>query len=238
MAEFHDELSRFQAAQAAIGRSVSAEDAAQDVLDDLIDETLLAQGAAELGFSVDDAMLQSRTNALAESLGGGDALAAWQSEHGYTPEAFARALCRSIAAAWMRDQIIGSVAGTAEQVHVRQILLYNEETANEALSRLKAGEAFDDLAAEYDPVTRGELGWFPRGYLLEPAIEDAAFSLNVGEVSGIIHTDAGYHILKLLERDSRHPLSPDARLVLQEEALDTWLASRRTQSDIEFLLSP
>ncbi len=238
MEEFHDELARFQAAQAAIGRSVPAEDAARQVLDDLVDETLLAQGAAELGFSVDDAALQARLDSLADSLGGKDALAAWQSAHGYTAESFSRALRRSVAAAWMRDQIIHSVPGTAEQVHVRQILLYNEDAANEALSRIQNGESFDDLAVEYDPVTRGELGWFPRGYLLEPAIEDAAFSLQVGEVSGIIQTDAGYHILKVLERDPQHPLSPDARLTLQENALAAWLASRRTQSSIDFLLSP
>ncbi len=238
LAEFHDELARFQSAQAALGRSVPAEEAGRIVLDDLVNRLLLAQGAAESGFSVDDATLQARLDSLAESLGGQDSLAAWEAAHGYTAESFSRALRREISAAWMRDEILQSLPDAVEQVHARQILLYNEDAARAVLARLDSGDSFEEIAEEYDAVTRGDLGWFPRGYLLEPAIEDAAFSMQVGEVSDIIQTGAGYHILKVEEREAERPLSPDARLTLQENALSAWLETRRAQSTIEFLLSP
>jgi peptidyl-prolyl cis-trans isomerase C len=171
-------------------------------------------------------------DALASDVGGIDALSSWQSEHGYTDDSFQSALKRAAEAAWMRDKIITAVPGTAEQVHARQILLYNEDTARKVADQLDAGANFADLAVLYDPNTGGELGWFPRGYLLEPELEEAAFSLEPGQYSDVIASEVGYHILLVVERDSQHLLSPDAYLVMQEKALQDWLAQKRTESDI------
>jgi parvulin-like peptidyl-prolyl isomerase len=231
-AEFEAELARFQSAQTALGNNVSLEEATQRVMDDLIDQVLLAQGAQAEGFSVDDATVQSRMDSLAEQVGGLDKLAAWETQHGYTDESFRLALGRQIAAAWMRDKIIAALPNTAEQVHVRQILLYNSDTAQKVIEQLKAGADFGTLAAQYDPATQGELGWFPRGYLLQPQIEEAAFALQPGQISDVIQTSVGYHILIVLERDPNHLLSPDARLTLQNQSLANWLQEQRDRSTI------
>ena len=82
-------------------------------------------------------------------------------------------------------------------------------------------------------MTRGDIGWFPKGYLPEKAVEDAAFSLEVGAYSPIISGEVGFHIIKLLERQPARALSPDARTTLQTHALEDWLASHRKQSSIE-----
>jgi parvulin-like peptidyl-prolyl isomerase len=234
--EFNAELGRFKAAQAELGKTVSDVDAATTVLDDLIAQVLLAQGAKQAGFVVDDTLLQQRIDKLTGQVGGADALAKWQTDHGYTPETFRDALRRSIAAAWMRDQIAGQIAKSKDQVHVRQILLYNEDRARQVLTDIQTGRTdFDEFAALVDPVTRGDLGWFPRGYLPEKAIEQAAFALQPGQVSDVIKTDLGYHIIKILERENR-PLSPDALLALQSKALHDWVDQQRTQSSI--ILAP
>ena len=230
--EFLAEVERYRAAQQALGNDVSTDDAAQIVLDDLIAQVLLAQAARAEGFEITEADLGSRIDALASEVGGADALAAWQSEHGYTDESFQSALKRAVEAAWMRDKIIAAVPGTAEQVHAQQILLYNEDAARKVADQLSAGANFADLAVLYDPNTGGELGWFPRGYLLEPELEEAAFSLEPEQHSDVIATEVGYHILLVVERDSQHLLSPDAYLVMQEKALGDWLAQKRTESDI------
>ena len=230
--EFLAEVDRYRAAQGALGNEVNANDAAQVVLEDLIAQVLLAQAARAEGFEIAEADLRSRLDALASDVGGVDALAAWQSEHGYTDGSFQSALKRAAEAAWMRDKIITAVPGTAEQVHARQILLYNEDTARKVADQLDAGANFADLAVLYDPNTGGELGWFPRGYLLEPELEEAAFSLEPGQYSDVIASEVGYHILLVVERDSQHLLSPDAYLVMQEKALQDWLAQKRTESDI------
>jgi parvulin-like peptidyl-prolyl isomerase len=233
-ADFQAELARYQHAQVALGNAVTQENATQAVKNDLVDTLLLEQGAASLNFAVDDATVQARVDALAAQVGGMDALATWEAAHGYSDAAFRSELHLEIAAAWMRDQLTTSVPGTAEQVHVKQILLYNEGEAQQVLGLLQAGGNFSDLAAKYDPVAKGELGWFPRGYLPSKAIEDAAFALQLGQYSPIIKDETGYHILYLVERDPAHLLSPDALMTLQENAVQSWLTQQREQSKIFF----
>ena len=72
------------------------------------------------------------------------------------------------------------------------------------LTRVRAGEDFAKLADEFteDPSGKGkggDLGWFGRGTMVKP-FEDAAFALKPGEVSSVIETVFGFHIVKLDER--------------------------------------
>jgi parvulin-like peptidyl-prolyl isomerase len=231
LAEFEAELGRYESAQTALGKNVTKEDAKKIVLDDLIAQVLLAQGARDAGFILTEPALESKIEALAAQVGGADQLKAWQSTYGYDDESFRLALKRAAEAVWMRDKIIADVPGTVEQVHVRQILTYNQVDAQAALEQLKAGTDFDQLAALYDPLTHGELGWVPRGYLLDPKADEAVFALETGAYSDAIATDAGFHIFKVIERGSQ-PLSPDALLTVQEQALQKWLTERREQSEI------
>jgi peptidyl-prolyl cis-trans isomerase C len=238
--DYQAELARYQTAlknnlaTPASGTNLATQDK-QRVLDDLIAQTLLAQGAAQEGYKVDEAAVQTRLENLTTQVGGAQALSTWESAQGYTDDSFRQALKRAMAAAWMRDQIVSGVPEFADQVHARQILLYNESDANQVLAQIEAGAKFATLAVEYDPVTGGDLGWFPQGYLTEPALEQAAFSLQPGEHSAVIHTRLGYHIMEVIERDAHHPLDPDARLVLQSQAVEQWLAKRRSQSEIKII---
>jgi len=230
--EFLAEVERYRTDQRSLGNEVTVDDATKTVLDDMIAQIILAQAARTEGFELSEEDLDVRIEALASSIGGTDALVAWQSEHGYTDETFRVALKRAAEAAWMRDKIITAVPGTAEQVHAQQILLYNEVDARKVADQLNAGADFADLAVLYDPHAGGELGWFPRGYLLEPELEEIAFSLQAGQVSDVIETEVGFHILLVLEHDLHHQLSPEAYLVMQENALRDWVAQKRAEVDI------
>jgi peptidyl-prolyl cis-trans isomerase C len=205
------------------------------VIQDLTAQLLLAQAAHADGFNIDNDGVQQRIDSLVTQIGGADNLSKWETDHGYTDASFRSALRRSAEAAWMRDKIVAGVPSTAEQVHVQQILLYNQDTAEKFLSQLNEGADFDELAVQADPLTRGDLGWIPRGYLLSKQIEDAAFLLPVGEHSEVIATDVGFHIIKVLAHET-HPLSPDAYLALQELALKNWIEEQRKQATI--ILAP
>ena len=233
--EFQAELARYKSAQTALGKTVTDEEANKVVLEDLIAQFLLSQAAREANFNLTEADLKSRVDALATQVGGAEALSAWQSAHGYDDASFKIALKRSAEAAWMRDKIIADVPTTVEQIHVRQILTYNEEAARARLEELKTGADFDVIAALYDPITLGELGWVPRGYLLDAKADEAVFALQAGAYSDVITTDAGFHIFKALERGD-HPLAPDALLTVQELALKDWLADQRANSNV--ILAP
>ncbi len=230
---FNAELLRFQDAQSALGKTVPLAEAETRVLNNLIDQTLLAQAAHNAGYTLAESELNARLAALTEDLGGEEALSVWLSTHHYTRESFRQALRNSIEAAWMRDTILSQLPSTAEQVHAKQILLYNREKAEKVRTELNNGADFNKLAAQYDPKTGGELGWFPRGYLLEPEIEKTAFALDIGVPSQIIETEVGFHIIMVLEREAERPLAPDALLALQEAALKNWLQKAYETSKIE-----
>jgi peptidyl-prolyl cis-trans isomerase C len=233
LADFQEDLLRFQNATSNQHQEVSAEDANQRVLSDLIGQTLLAQAAVQGGYLVDETTLQARIDELAQKLGGNDVLAAWETQNGYSDASFRRFLKLSLESAWERDQIITSVPSTADEVHARQILVKDADLANQIYQQLQAGDDFEALAFQYDPLTGGDLGWFPRGYLFKPEVEAAAFELQAGQYSSVIQTDYGYHMIYVIERDPQHPLSPEARLELEQQALDQWISDQRSSGDIQ-----
>ena len=229
--EFDAELARYLSAQDD-SSSQDKPETRETVLNDLINQILLAQAAREAGYTVDDQKLQERIDILIEQVGSEQALQEWIETQGYRLESFETALRRSIEAAWMRDQILAQVPERAEQVHARQILVYDQGDANQVLRELQSGKDFATLLAIYDPQTMGELGWFPRGYLIDPKLDEAAFSLQPGEYSDIVETRVGFHILQVLEREQDRLLEPDARLIFQEKALQDWIEAHRNQSEI------
>ena len=80
------------------------------------------------------------------------------------------------------------------------------ELAEQIQDRAAAGEDFSALAAEYsddqsNAQQGGDLGWFERGQMVGP-FEDVAFDLEVGEVSEVVETPYGLHVIKLDDREA------------------------------------
>ncbi len=238
--DFDAHFARFVAAQSEgesqVGTNLAPSDQQALVLQEMIDSLLLAQAAEAIGYQPGDDLVAERIEALQVAIGGETALADWQEMYGYTPETFLKDFTQSLTAAWMRDQIAADVPATTLQVHARQILLYNFEDAQEVLDQLLSGTDFGVQARVYDPLGLGDLGWFPKGVLTEPAIEEAAFSLEIGEISPAIETPLGFHIIQVIGRDEDRQLDGQARLTLQFTALAEWLEAQRADSDIQIFL--
>ena len=123
---------------------------------------------------------------------------------------------------------------TPERVRARHILIQvasdateEEQAAAKALiegarTRIEAGEAFADVAAELsqDVATKplgGDLGWVQRGDN-DPAIDEAAFALEPGALSGIVRSDYGLHLVTIESReDARSASWKEARLDIARE---------------------
>ena len=236
LSDYQQELTRLQQAQTELNMVTTPEEQRDRVINNYIDQLLLAQAAIQNGFTFDEAALQARIDALITEIGGAEKLAAWQAANGYSDQSFRDALKLEIMAGWQRDQIFDAVPTTADQIHARQILFQDQGNADAAYQKLEDGTKFADLAFVYDPVIGGDLGWFARGMLTQPEVEKAVFDLEPGEYTPVIQSRIGFHILYVIERDPQHPLSVDGRRSLQDAALATWLQEARTKSTIEILV--
>ncbi|MCX8118896.1 MAG: peptidylprolyl isomerase [Desulfobacterota bacterium] len=108
-------------------------------------------------------------------------------------------------ASYRPAHILFKVPKEATPSEIREI----RSKCEKVLARVKAGEDFGEMALLYSEdlsaKDRGDLGVFKQGELL-PALEREALRLKVGEVSGIVRTEYGFHILKLLDRKEAAPL--------------------------------
>lgn len=94
---------------------------------------------------------------------------------------------------------------SGEEVRVRQILVNDENLANEIVRKLKAGTPFGELSAQYSRAPNakrgGEIGFVSRGDLPK-MFEEEIFRLGAGQTSGVLRTDTSFHIFQV---DARRP---------------------------------
>ena len=115
-----------------------------------------------------------------------------------------------------------------KEVEASHILVEDFETAQEVIEKINAGEDFAELAGQYsqDPgsgAAGGSLGYFERGRMV-PEFEQAAFNLEVGEISEPVQSQFGYHIIKVTDRK---PFEEDFEEVKDE--LEELLARRQAR---------
>jgi parvulin-like peptidyl-prolyl isomerase len=82
----------------------------------------------------------------------------------------------------------------------------------------------------------GDLGWFGRGVMDKP-FEDAAFALQAGQTSDVVKGANGYHVIRVLDRDSARPVPADQLASQRQKAFSDWLATRRSSSDVKLQLT-
>lgn len=133
-----------------------------------------------------------------------------------------------------------------EQVRASHILLESDAEARFVLARLRRGDKFEDLARQYskDPGSKeqsGDLGFVSRGQLVGE-FEKAAFTLRPGQVSGIVKTQFGYHLIKVTGRKDPQPANlaqvrDQIRAQLlskkREAAFQAWLKRIKAQAKIK-----
>jgi hypothetical protein len=133
------------------------------------------------------------------------------------------------------------VPATQEQIHAREIVVATQDQANDVLTQLQSGADFGQLAQQLSTDTSsksngGDLGWIGHG-VLDKAVEDAAFALQPGELSGVIQGASGFYVVQVLEKDPARAV-PEAQLTTQrQKAFNDWLDSRRSSQDVKLQLT-
>ena len=88
------------------------------------------------------------------------------------------------------------------EIHARHILVATEDEAKKAYQRLKGGDEFATIAKEVskDPGSEGgDLGWFTKDRMV-PEFADAAFKLEIGQVSDPVKSPFGWHIIEVIDK--------------------------------------
>ena len=140
----------------------------------------------------------------------------------------------------LRDKLIAELTKdlppTEEQVWVRHILVDGIDQAEEVIAKLKAGESWADLAAEYstdlaNKDNGGDLGWIGRIDSYDPPFLEAAFALNEdGEISEPVQGANGWHVIQLVTKAVNNVNSYKFDRIKQEY-FNGWLTEQREARD-------
>jgi len=142
----------------------------------------------------------------------------------------------------LREQVVGLIVPTddelatyleanisqydsPESIRASHILVPDEAEAQDIYAQLLAGADFAELASEHsiDLNNRdqgGDLNWFERG-LMVPEFEEAAFALEIGEISPPVQTQFGYHVIQLTDRRAAFTPTLDD---IKDEIRDAYIA--------------
>lgn len=131
------------------------------------------------------------------------------------------------------------------KIRARHILVDTEEEAKKILEELKKGIDFAELAKKYSKCPSkekgGDLGFFGKGEMVKE-FENVAFSLKEKEISGIVKTKYGYHIIKLEEKkgekleDVKEMIGEELSKEKVSKMINEWFEKIKKEANIEINL--
>ncbi|MDK2836757.1 MAG: foldase protein PrsA [Thermosediminibacterales bacterium] len=229
----------------------------KQLLEDMINNVIIEQEAKKRGIEITEDELEKRLDELKTQFGGEQNFEEFLKEQGLSLDDVKKNVTQEMLYSRLLDEVTRDVEVTEkevkeyydlhinefkespDEVRARHILVSSEEKAREILKQIKDGADFAELAKKNseDPESAekgGDLGYFRRGQMVAP-FEKAAFELEPGQVSDIVKTDFGYHIIKVedkkiypvyefqeVENEIRKMLLSDRKNEVFTERLNEW----------------
>jgi parvulin-like peptidyl-prolyl isomerase len=135
----------------------------------------------------------------------------------------------------LQEQIVGQLPCSQEQVWAQHILMSDPTLAATIAQEAKAGKDWYELAAQYSTDSTkdngGDLGWFARGAMVKE-FEDAAFSMEVGQISDPVKSQFGYHIIRIMGKETR-PLTGQECERYKQSEFQKFVDELHTNAQIE-----
>ncbi|HLR52370.1 MAG TPA: peptidylprolyl isomerase [Candidatus Avamphibacillus sp.] len=174
-------------------------------------DTLVTMKVLEDNYEVSEEDIDKEVDTFKDQLG--DQFEMWMQQQGFSDEDSFRQI---IKLSLLQEKAASEDVEVTEEemkerydrmkteIEAQHILVDDEETANEVKEKLDEGESFEDLAKEYsndeeNAEDGGSLGYFSVGQMV-PEFEDAAYSLEVDEISEPVMSEFGFHIIKVTDK--------------------------------------
>jgi foldase protein PrsA len=239
-----------------IGNGKTFEEAFREtILENLITERIMLQKAEEMGIKATEEEIQTEIDKYKDFFKSEDEYKESLKENNMTEEYLREEIKTSLVLNEFKEEIMGSINISEEEaenyfnenidsyllVKARHILVDTEEKAEELLEQLQSGGDFAELAKNnsQDPGSAsagGDLGYFPKGQMV-PEFEQVAFSLEPGEISDIVKTDFGYHIIKVEDRlDSYEEVKDRIIVDMKNSKYEEKVKELREEADVEIFI--
>lgn len=209
--------------------------AKEELLNSLIDETILLKKAADIGIVAPKEQIDGEIEYIKQMFESDEKYEEYLISQNITEEYIVNDLTKRIIINNLVNEITKSIEIPEDElktiydsmkdsfisIKASHILMENQEEAKKILERAKAGEDFNELAMEFsiDPSAKensGELGYFSVGDMV-PEFEKAAFALEPGQISDLVQSDFGFHIIKA--EDKKTLGFDEAKSQIREELL-------------------
>ncbi len=234
----------------------------EETLDILIEDKLIRQELDRLNITLTDEEIDRAIKTrYIDELGGEEEYKAYLENNGFTEEFFRQQLERILLfekyAEYYFDKIELSEKELKDyfeknkdsliKVKASHILVPTEEEGKKVLEKLKKGEDFYSLAAtesmDEDSAVKGgaieDGNYFTRGEMLESykEIENVIFQLNIGEISDLVKSELGYHIILLEDKiDTYEELKEDVIIRLKNEKYMEELSNLKNKAKIKIYM--
>lgn len=200
------------------------------VLDQLKQQALIDQLASKYKVKVSDAEVKSQVDQITKSAGGEEKVKEVLNRfYGWNVGDLKNKIRQQLLRQKVADKV-QSDPGIDSQAKAK---------AEDVLKQVKAGGDFGELAKKYSQdssaANGGDLGFFGKGQMVKP-FEDAAYKLEPGQVSDLVKTQYGYHIIKVIEKkdDQVHA----AHILIKTIDFDQYLQDQLKKAKVTQYIKP
>jgi foldase protein PrsA len=241
--------------QEGIDGKTMGESLEESILERLIMETLILEDNEAKGIEVTEEDLQEYIEDYKESIGGEESYQQFLQSNSLSDEYFVDNMMKELRGRKHKEDFLSGISISDDQVrefydenkdnlveiNASHILLGSEEDALSIVERLDGGEDFAQLATtesldSVSAVNGGNLGYFGKGQMI-PEFEEVAFQLNEGEISDVVRTEVGFHIIKVQDkRESLEELKDKVNALIMEEEYYEYVQGLKNAATIKTYL--
>ena len=237
--------------QEGINGKTIAQELRDNIVSKLVTEVIIEKESRDKGFEITEEELQESIDEYKEGIGGEEKYLEFLDDNSLTEEYFRENIRKTLLLEKHKENIMKDFEITEDEaikyfntnkesiveIRASHILFSNEDDAKRVREKLINGEDFEGLAKlesldSVSAINGGDLGYFSRGSRI-PEFEEKAFKLETGEISDVLKTEVGYHIILVKDKKEDFKELEDKTIsMIKEQKYIEYLDSLRENAKI------